>query len=401
MSSKAKKEYLLAIKQRYRCASKKERSALLNEVCLMCGFNRKYAIRVLNAPDNLPAKKKSGRPKRYVDPLLVDVLIRLLKASNLICSKRLKQIIPLWLPHLEAAYHITLPHEIKQQILSISAATIDRLVASSRRKWKKIGFCTTKPGSLIKKHVPVKTDQWNERKPGFIEADTVAHCGNSVSGQFAYSVNTVDIATGWIETRAVWGKGQQGVFSAIESIESALPMPIVGFDADNGGEFLNWHFLKYFTHRKRPVAYTRSRSYQKNDNAHIEGKNYTHIRQYLGYSRFESPKIVPLLNDLYTNEWSLFFNFFIPSSKIIAKDRIDGKIFKRHDIPQTPFQRLCNSPDISAKVVARLKRSLDSLNPFLLQELLADKIKRILQLATPEGLIAPSLINISTKKEKK
>lgn len=224
------------------------------------------------------------------------------KATNLICSKRLKTIIPLWLPY----YKEEISKENRILLLEISPATIDRILQSTRKRHKKLGLATTKPGSLIKKQVPIKTNQWDESKPGFIEADTVAHCGSSVAGQFAYTVNTVDIATGWIESRAIWGKGQKGCFEAIRSIEESLSFKILGFDSDNGGEFLNWHLMSYFTKRKRPVEYTRSRSYQKNDNAHIEGKNWTHIRQYLGYMRFDNPKLVTFMNDLYENEWSYF-----------------------------------------------------------------------------------------------
>lgn len=299
----------------------------------------------------------------------------------MICSKRLKSTIPLWLSH----YKAELSEESRELLLKISASTIDRILEPIRNKYKRLGLATTKPGSLIKKQVPIKTNQWDERKPGFIEADTVAHCGNSIAGQFAYTVNTVDIATGWIESRAIWGKGQKGCFEAIMSIEESLPFKIRGFDSDNGGEFLNWHLLSYFTKRKKPVEYTRSRSYQKNDNAHIEGKNWTHIRQYLGYMRFDDPIIVNLMNDLYENEWSYFFNFFIPSVKLISKERIDAKHIRKHDMPKTPLERLLECGKLKRNEKQRLIKISKSIDPFKLQKIVEMKIKNILRYANGEA----------------
>ncbi len=205
-------------------------------------------------------------------------------------------------------------------LLKISAATIDRLLKPIRHRYKKRGLSTTKPGSVIKEFIPIRTNQWDETRPAYLEADTVAHCGHSVAGMFTYSVNMVDLATGWSIQRAMWGKGEYGVLEALRTIEGTLPFKIKGFDSDNGSEFLNWPLLRYFKNRKFPVTYTRSRSYHKNDNAHIEGKNWTLIRQYLGYERFDNPKIVKLLNEFYMTEWYYFINFFLPSSKLVHKE---------------------------------------------------------------------------------
>jgi len=377
MSNKAKREYLGAVRSRYFLAPKSEKQKILDEFCANCHYNRKYAIRLINKKEIVQhAVKKPGRKKKYSHPDIFIFLRELWVATNLICSKRLKPTIPLWLPF----YERPISAEVEKLLLEISAASIDRILEQVRKSRKKLGLSTTKPGSLIKKHVPIKTNQWDETKPGFIEADSVAHCGESVSGMFVYSINAVDIATGWLETRAVWGKGQHGCFNAIESIENSLPFKIRGFDSDNGGEFLNWHLHSYFTNRKHPVAYTRSRPYQKNDNAHVEGKNWTHIRQYLGYHRFEKERIVDLLNDLYKNEWRLFFNFFIPSSKIIQKNRRGSKITKVHDKPLTPYQRIMASHDISKRIKNELTRLMYTLNPFELQSCLVDKIKSIIAL---------------------
>ena len=387
MSNKAKREYLEAILPRYRHASKKEKQSILDEFCRVCNYNRKYAIRLLRSKLRGRAHQqpqttqtgRAGRPKQYDDPQLLEFLTRLWRAMNLACSKRMKAAIPLWLP----SYNRPIKRKTLDLILKISPPTIDRLLRPSRSRYSKLGLATTKPGSLLKKHIPIKTNQWDEHIPGFLEADTVAHCGTSMAGMFAFTVNTTDIATGWTEQAAVWGKGEQGVLEAIHDIEARLPFRVRGFDCDNGGEFLNWPLLKYFTHRHRPVQYTRSREYQKNDNAHIEGKNWTHVRQYLGYQRFEDKRIVLMLNELYRSEWRLFVNFFLPQVKLIAKERIASKTVKKHDRPQTPLQRVLASPKIKPEVKRQLRQTLQTLDPFLLQQQVSLKIKNILRLATP------------------
>ncbi len=376
MCNKSKKEFIEAIRSRYLVSSKKQKQLILDEVCLVCHYNRKYAIRVLNHKEKTKKPKKAGRKKKYNDPEIFTALKSIWISTNLICSKRLKSVIPLWIDF----YQGSLSEENKKLLIQLSASTIDRLLRPIKSRFRKKGLATTKPGSLIKKKVPIRTNQWDETRPGFIEADTVAHCGGSVSGSFVYTVNTVDIATGWIESRAIWGKGQKGAFEAIKSIEQTLPFKIRGFDSDNGSEFLNWHLLAYFTKRKRPVQYTRSRAYRKNDNAHIEGKNWTHIRQYFGYHRFDDIKIVDLMNDIYINEWSSFFNFFIPSSKTIEKQRVGAKVIKKLDQPKTPFQRVLESESVPKKVKTDLIKRNKQLNPFSLQKAIAEKIKMILKL---------------------
>jgi hypothetical protein len=190
------------------------------------------------------------------------------------------------------------------------------------------------------------------------------------------TIDSVDIATGWTEQRAVWGKGESGVLEQIKNIEKSLPFPILGFDCDNGGEFLNQHLPRHFTQRKQPVQFTRSRAYHKDDNAHIEQKNWTHIRQWLGYDRLGKRNLLPLLN-LYTKEWRLFHNFFCPSVKLIAKERIGSKTIKHHDHPKTPYQRIMESSHIHDAVKSSLSKQLENLNPFLLRKIMDKKMKKI------------------------
>jgi len=320
------------------------------------------------------SKSKRGRKKKYHLLELIAFLKTLWIASNLACGKRLKAMISNWLPHSPQP----LPEEIKSLLATISASTIDRLLKPQRAKHQKSGLSTTKPGSILKHQIPIKTNQWDEKKPGFLEADTVAHCGTSTAGMFVFTVNCVDIATGWTEQRAVWGKGERGVLAAIQSIEQALPFPLLGFDCDNGSEFLNWHLQHYLTQRQRPVDYTRSRPYHKNDNAHVEEKNWTHIRQYLGYGRFDRQELTQQLNDLYTSEWRLLLNFFLPSMKLKEKSRQGSKIVKKHDRPQTPLQRVLDSAHVDESTKQRLREQFQALNPFQLKEQILEKIQRIL-----------------------
>ena len=378
MSNSAKKEYVEAVKKRYFASCKKEKTHILDELCENCKLNRKYAIRLIykKGTNN---KHKTGRPKKYSSQAILDFLKDLWVLTNLACSERLKAAIPLWLPHYRLHRNNHLTEEDVKLLLEISPSTIKRLLRRNRPKYKKLGLSTTKPGSLLKKQVPIKVNQWDETKPGFIEADTVAHCGSSVSGQFAYTLNVVDIATGWTEQRALWGKGKKGVFEALKSIRKALPFKVLGFDCDNGGELLNYMLLEYFTYQKNPVQYTRSREYRKNDNAHIEEKNWTHVRQFIGYQRFDRIETVDLLNDLYLNEWRLYLNFFLPSFKLIDKKRDGSRIIKRFSQPLTPYQRLINSPFIKPSRKIRLTRTFKSLDPYDLQMKLKNKINNILK----------------------
>jgi len=386
MSIAAKYEYFQAIYDRYHSASKKEKKVILDEFCNNCNYNRKYAIRLLNSPletKSITNLSRRGRKKIYDDAIIETVLIDIWKATNLPCSKRLKHLIPLWLPFYKKQ---KISEPIQQKLLTISAATIDRIMASSRSKFSKKGLTTTKPGSIIKKQIPIKTDQWDEQQPGFLEADTVAHCGSSTAGMFVYTVNWVDIATQWTEQRATWGKGEKNVLNAIQDMESQLPFPLRGFDSDNGSEFLNWHLVRHFQQRKHPAQFTRSRPYKKNDNAHVENKNWTHIRQYLGYQRFDNPQLVDMLNDLYCNEWNLYFNFFSNSFKLIEKQRVKSKIIKKFDVPKTPFQRIMESEFIPAETKQQLQRIIENIDPFELQKQMARKIKAIIKKAT-QGVV--------------
>lgn len=296
-----------------------------------------------------PVARLATTVPRFIPPLQ-----RIWQTAHYPCSKRLKAILPLWLgPYQHTFGH--LPVAVCQALLAISPATIDRLLRAIRVKSARHALAATKPGRLLRHQLPIGTHQWDEARPGFLEADTVAHCGMSLAGTFVYTLDTTDLATGWTEQRAVWGKGETDVLAQIQTIEAALPFPLRGFDCDNGSEFLNWHLVRHFQDRRRPIQFTRSRAYHKNDNAHIEQKNWTHVRQWLGYQRFEKPQLVDLLNDLYTSEWRLLHNFFLPSVKLLEKRRIGSKIIKVHDVAKTPYQRVLESRDVPTTIKHRLK----------------------------------------------
>jgi len=381
MGPVSKKEYMETIYLRYKRAMKRiEKSALITELCITCGWHRKHAIRALKNFKRFtkPNPKKRGKPSVYNKASIIEPLKRIWLKANLPCSKRLKSILPLWLPYYAEEFG-ALSLQTVRALRKISPPTIDRLLKPSRIKYSGRGRSTTKPGTLLRKHIPIKTNQWDERRPGFLEADTVAHCGDTVEGIYANTVDFVDIATSWTEQRAVWGKGERAVLKEIRSVEDDLPFPTLGFDADNGNEFLNWHLFRHFTKRKNPIQFTRSRAYHKDDNSHIEQKNWTHVRQWLGYHRFDNPSVVPLMNDLYLSEWRLYHNFFCPSVKLLEKKRVASKTVKRYDTPKTPYQRVLESPYVSASKKRILKEQFKGLNPFKLRKAMEKKLNKIFQ----------------------
>jgi hypothetical protein len=317
-------------------------------------------------------------PPLYDSPELLKALRKIWLSANQPCSARLKTSLPLWLPSYGPTFGELSPQVLKA-LNTISAPTIDRRLKPVRVHYKKRGRATTKPGTLLRKQIPIKTNQWDETRPGFLEADTVAHCGDTMAGMFAFTLDCVNIATGWTEQRAVWGKGETGVLKQIRLMEQSLPFPLLGFDSDHGSEFLNYHLLRHFSQRKKPIQFTRSRAYHKDDNAHVEQKNWTHVRQWLGYDRLDNPQVIPFLNQLYTQEWRWFQNFFLPSVKLLAKERIASKTIRRYDPPKIPYQRVLKSPWVTQTIKNQLTALLKTLNPFQLKAAIEDKLKKIFQ----------------------
>jgi hypothetical protein len=232
---------------------------------------------------------------------------------------------------------------------------------------------------LLREQIPIAGEVWDQTRPGFLEVDSVAHCGGSLAGNFIWSLTYTCLGTGWTDGRAVWNKGFQGVLTQTQDVEARLPFVLRGMDFDNGGEWLNWHLVRYLQERATPVSLTRSRPYHKNDNAHVEQKNWMWSRQLLGYTRLEDAQTVPLINDLYRDAWSPLHNYFLPSTKLVAKRREGSRIIRRHDEPQTAYQRLVASGALSRKQRAELRDQFAALDPFALAKSVNQRLKKILK----------------------
>ncbi|MDI6757351.1 MAG: integrase [Endomicrobiia bacterium] len=380
MDPRFKMEYLKSIYARYHKADKEAKGRILSEFVKICGYHRKHAVRVLNnpKPPEGPHPKMSRRPKygRHI----IDILENIWRASGYLCSQRLKGALPLWLPFAKKRFSINSQDELL--LLNISPRQMDNRLRSKKLSIKKRIYSTTRPGALLKSMIPVKTHAWDIKKPGFLEIDTVAHCGNSNSGDFIYTLNVTDFLSGWTERRAVMGKGKMGVLEALKQIKQNLPFALKGIDSDNGEEFINFHLLDFCRKSNPPVQFTRSRPYKKDDNAHIEQKNWTHVRKIFGWDRFDSPKSLCAFNDLYQNELRLFQNLFQPSLKLIRKCRIGSRLVRKYDSSQTPLQRLISSQRKLNPKLEYLKSLSSSLDPFALSESIDRKLSKIFALAS-------------------
>ena len=260
----------------------------------------------------------------------------------------------------------------------MSAATLDRLLKPARVEHPGRGLCGTKPGSLLRSEIPIRTGTWDLTQVGYLEADSVAHCGGSLAGNFIWSLTYTDILSGWTEGGAVWNKGAAGVLAATREMEERLPFKLLGFDSDNGGEFLNHHLWTYMRERKSAVEFTRSRAYHSDDNAHVEQKNWTWARQLLGYGRLENPELVALISTLYREVWAPWQNFFLPCLKLERKWRVGSQVHKRYELPKTAYERLCAPGILDLKARRQLRDRYESLDPFELKEKVEEKLKFIL-----------------------
>jgi hypothetical protein len=373
MGRNSKQQYLLAIWDRYQRAGRRYKSKILDEFCAVCGYTRKYAIGLLGHKPGR-RRKKPGPARRY-DPAVAEPLKAIWLYSEQLCSKRLKAALPLWLPFYEQERG-ALEELVRQKLLQISAATIDLLLKKERARYRGKGLCGPRPGGLLKHQIPIRTGNDDVNQPGFLEADTVAHCGNSLAGDFIWSLTFTDIFSQWTENRAVWNKGAQGVLQQVKDLEAGLPFALLGFDVDNGSEFLTFHLWRYLLDRPRPVPMTRSRPYRKNDQAHVEQKNWTHVRQRLGSQRLEQPELVPWLNELYRT-WGLLHNFFHPNLKLLSKTRKGSKTLRKYGPPQTPYQRLIQSEHLSQEQKQKLQNQFQQLNPLRLKEQIEQQLKLV------------------------
>ncbi len=379
MSQRAKWEYFRAIYERYRKADRRSKQVILNEFCQATGYHRKYAIRLLNGPPPgpWPLPRRTRRRQPIYGPQVLSILAAVWEAAGYPWSVRLKALLPIWMSWVRKRFRVK--EQIEQQLLLISPRQIDRRLRARKTQGKRRLYGRTKPGSLLKHHIPLKTDSWDVTSPGFTEVDLVSHSGNSAQGEFAHSLNLTDIHTGWTESRALLGRSQVAVRQALEEIQQALPFPLLGIDSDNGSEFVNWH-LKACCDQQN-IQFTRGRPYQKDDNAHVEQKNWTHVRKLLGWDRYDSPQAVEAMNDLYRHQLRLWLNLYLPSVKLVRKARVGSKLRRVYDPAQTPFERVLASPQTHPVQVARLKALMTTLDPFELSKTIERKLERIHQLA--------------------
>jgi hypothetical protein len=377
MNIVSKKQYLQAVVKRYHVSGRREKGAILNEFCAVCSYNRSYAIRLLNYGHER-RRKKPGRRSKYDNPGFIQALKRIWLAGEQRCGKRLKRAMPLYLPFY-AKHYGEVSSEIRAMLLAVSPATIDRLLRRTKAKYAGKGRSLTKPGSLLRNQIPIQITSWDPGLPGFVETDTVAHCGASSQGPFALTITMTDINTTWTENRAVWTKRAENMVEQIENIRVSLPFDLLGFDCDNGSEFINDHLVRYFQGKRIPL--TRSRPYRKNDNAHVEQKNWTHARQLFGNIRIDNPDCIPLMNDLYANEWCWFHNFFSPSFKLKEKLLIRSRYRRVYDEPKTPLQRVLESPHVNDARKRQLQTLFEQLDPFELKKRIDYKARLVYELA--------------------
>jgi len=374
-----KQELIQSIKPRYLKADKKDKSKILDEFCCNAGLNRKYAITILSAGYEYNKIKRYGRKKRKII-YESDVMLPIIKIWELLeypCGTRLQ---PALLPTAKAmARHneLAINSKIEQQLEKISSKTLDRRLCKEReiRRLKR-NRGTTRHGSLLKSSIPIRITEWNTSETGFMEMDTVAHNGGDPAGEFIYSLDMVEICSGWSEQIAVMGKGKIGVVNATDEIKQEVPFNLKGLDSDSGSEFINWHMVDYC--KQNDLFFTRSRPDRKNDNAYVEQKNYTHIRHWLGYGRYDTLEQLNMINNLYRNELRLFNNFFRPVMKIKSKEKVNNSVCKKiYDKAETPYQRLMGSKDISSEKKQELKELYLSLNPVQLKRIINEKLNKI------------------------
>ena len=357
----------------YKKVGKKEKGRILDELVALTGYNRWYVVGLLRwdgkviragrrvrLVGDLRKKAKRTRPRLYDDAVL-ESLKQIWAIMDCICGKRLAAILPEVIPILEKHKEIVLDAAVRKLLLQISASSIDRLLAAERRKWMLRGRSGTKPGTLLKHQIPIRTfADWNEKQAGFVEIDLVGHDGGDASGDYCQTLDVTDVASTWTETEAVINKAQVWVFDALKSIRTHLPFPLLGIDSDNGSEFINHHLLRYCLQEE--ITFTRGRSGKKNDGCFVEQKNYSVVRRAVGYARYDSAAQLRLLNELY-GYLRLYTNYFQPVMKLLSKERNGAKVKKKYDEPKTPYQRLLDMQDISPRARQQLKAEYATLNP--------------------------------------
>lgn len=363
MSKEEKLAVVRAFAVEYRKAGKKTKGQILTQVSELTGYSRKHLMEILVNP---PGKRKIKRARfsRYLKVL--DKLKKLWAISRYSTGVRFVPVIPTYLDALERFGELEVSVEERKLLLSISPSTVNRLLKVERRKLGVKGRSGTKPGSLLKNQIPIHTwRDWDNSKPGFSEIDTVHHSGGNPSGEYIHTLDTQDVATGWNECAALMGRGETGLVKALSTIRRRLPFKLLGIDFDSGGEFVNWHLVRYS--KKHQISYTRAREGYSNDQPYIEQQNYSVVRVYVGYKRLDSPKQLRILNQLY-KKLSDYQNFFQSVMRMKEKVRNGAHVTRRYGKAKTAYQRVLEHPDIPNRVKEKLRQRYLTLNPKKLLE---------------------------------
>lgn len=375
MSQLTRKEVLARLQRHYLRAGIEYKTQLITQVVELFGYHRKAAIRALRRRPGpaLAAPYILGRPKTYDPEKLLAVLKPIWLAALQPCGKRLVAALPDWGAGYEQE-HRRLDGDLRRSLLQASAATLDRLLRSARVQHRRRGG--TRPGSLLRQAIPIRTE-WAEEGVGYLEVDTVALCGGALDDRHAWMLDGVDIRTTWNELRALPNRGQAVTLAQIRDVEQSLPFALLGLDSDNGGEFINHHLVAYARQRARPLALSRTRPYRKNDNAHVEQKNYTQVRQWFGYERYDNPEVVPLINSLCKGALGQLINFFLPTLKLQSKRREGGRTRRVYGPAQTPLERVLACAEVGDAKKAELRALRQTLNPFALRRQVDRQLKEI------------------------
>ena len=386
MSRSSVHEYAAVLRDRYRKADRLQRRRILDEFVSVTNYHRKSAIHLLGAAPvghrRTLIGKRPGRPRQYRLEV-VSALRFVWEAADCICSKRLQPFMPKLLEALRRHGELIPQPDVGAELCRMSSSTIDRLLRPYRKLHVRRGLSTTKPGTLLKELIPVRTfADWDDQRVGFLEADLIAHCGDSPEGFYLCTLSTVDVATGWSECVAVWGKGKSRVGGAVETVRRRLPFPLLGLDVDNGSEFINYALYDYCKRHK--ITFTRSRAFKKNDQAHVEQKNWTVVRRLVGYDRYSSHAALEYLNELYS-VLRLYVNFFQPVLKLVSKERQGAKVRKRYDVARTPYERLCVSGVLEPSKREALEILYQSLNPIRLRKQIDQILEKLWDLARQEA----------------
>ena len=385
LTLKEKQAVMKELADRYRRSTKGEKGQILDEACRLLGYQRAYLARALRQVRSRTGPSGGRRPgsgrKVTYDEATITALRRVWAVMSFASGKRMAPFMSEIVSALERHGELHLTPEIRRRLLPMSPATIDRRLAPERKKMQLRGRCGTKPGSLLKRAIPIRTfAEWDDARPGFLEMDLVGHDGGKPRGQFAQTLDMVDIATQWTETVAVQNKAQKWVFEALIHTLPQFPFPILGIDSDNGSEFINDHLLRFC--RDKEITFTRSRPGRKNDNAHVEQKNWAVVRQTVGYLRYDTPDQLAILNELY-GKLRLYTNFFQPVQKLVQKTRNSAKIHRIHDRAQTPYQRVMASPEIPNNRKEELTAQYENLNPAQLRREITALQHQLFDLALP------------------